>query len=300
MNIRAATQDDAEAITRICNEMTRHLYDEDALTTAEVRAWFDLPALETALVERDGVSVGYMDVRAENDRVFVDVRVVPGAAHGGRVHDALYARAEDWARDNVPAGSSLRAFASERDDEQKAAIVRAGYELARHSFIMDIELPDELEQPRFPAGISVRTYGGEADERGVYETMNETFADHWDFEPTPIELWRHFMFRETSDPSLWWLAEDGDELAAVCINGWHSSGDRTHGWIGTLGVQRPWRKQGLGRALLLHSFNDFKLRGAARVGLGVDAENTTGAVRLYERVGMHPLRRNDTYWKTLT
>ena len=52
-------------------------------------------------------------------------------------------------------------------------------------------------------------------------------------------------------------------------------------------MRRPWRRRGLGLALLLHSFRDFAARGATRVGLGVDAENTTGAVGLYERAGMH-------------
>jgi ribosomal protein S18 acetylase RimI-like enzyme len=52
--------------------------------------------------------------------------------------------------------------------------------------------------------------------------------------------------------------------------------------------------------LLHHSFRDFRSRGATRVGLGVDARNTTGAVELYERVGMHVTRRNDTYEKRLS
>ena len=54
----------------------------------------------------------------------------------------------------------------------------------------------------------------------------------------------------------------------------------------------------LGTALLRHSFRDFRDRGATRVGLGVDGENTTGAVRLYESVGMRQVRRSDTYEKT--
>ena len=71
------------------------------------------------------------------------------------------------------------------------------------------------------------------------------------------------------------------------------------GWVGILGVRLSWRRRGLATALLQHSFRDFRARGATRVGLGVDAENTTGAVRLYERVGMQVVRRDDTYEKTL-
>ena len=134
----------------------------------------------------------------------------------------------------------------------------------------------------------------------MYECAQESFADHWDFRRIPFDVWRSFMAADSRfDPELWWLAEDGDELAGVCLNFWHFSGDPTFGWIGTLGVRRPWRRRGLGLALLRHSFVDFKRRGATRVGLGVDAENTTGAVRLYERAGMRPVRRNDAYDRAL-
>jgi ribosomal protein S18 acetylase RimI-like enzyme len=60
-------------------------------------------------------------------------------------------------------------------------------------------------------------------------------------------------------------------------------------------VRPPWRRRGLGRALLLSSFEEFRRRGSSRVGLGVDTENATGAVRMYEEAGMRAVRRNDSY-----
>ena len=59
------------------------------------------------------------------------------------------------------------------------------------------------------------------------------------------------------------------------------------GWVGTLGVRPPWRKHGLGMALLKHSFAELYQRGYSTIGLTVDASNPTGATRLYERAGMH-------------
>jgi ribosomal protein S18 acetylase RimI-like enzyme len=66
-------------------------------------------------------------------------------------------------------------------------------------------------------------------------------------------------------------------------------------------VRRPWRKRGLGLALLNHSFGEFYRRGYRRVGLGVDAQNLTGALRLYEKAGMRadPARRFSVYEKEL-
>ena len=134
----------------------------------------------------------------------------------------------------------------------------------------------------------------------MHECVQESFADHWDFHPEPIERFRRWTTdRDDFDPTLCMLAEDGEELAGVSLNAWHWSGDPAFGWIGTLGVRRPWRRRGLALALLRHSFAHFERRGANRVGLGVDAENTTGAVRLYERAGMRPVKRFDSFERTL-
>jgi ribosomal protein S18 acetylase RimI-like enzyme len=64
-------------------------------------------------------------------------------------------------------------------------------------------------------------------------------------------------------------------------------------------VRRPWRRQGLGLALLHHAFNEFYKRGKRKVGLGVDASSLTGATRLYERAGMHIHSQFDLYEKEL-
>ena len=66
-----------------------------------------------------------------------------------------------------------------------------------------------------------------------------------------------------------------------------------------LAVREPWRGQGLGRALLLTAFGAFHRRGQTGAALSVDTANVTGAVRLYEGVGMHATRRLDTYERPL-
>jgi ribosomal protein S18 acetylase RimI-like enzyme len=71
------------------------------------------------------------------------------------------------------------------------------------------------------------------------------------------------------------------------------------GWVGTIGVRRPWRKKGLGLALLRHTFGEFYKRGMTTIGLGVDAANITGATRLYQRAGMHVASEFALYEKEL-
>jgi mycothiol synthase len=299
--LRTPTVEDAGAIAELCNVLTRELYGDADVDAQGVSQWFALPELAMFLVERAGRTVGYADVRRDEEgaRFPIDVRVHPDA-RGAGVADALVGATEDWARGGARPEARMRAFVAERDAECRGAVERRGYRLIRHSFNMEIDLLEVPEPPEWPAGSTVRTYDAERDEQAVYECTQESFADHWDFRPIPLERWRSFNSTDPRfDPTLWWLVEDGDELAAVCLNHWHFSGDPAFGWVGTLGVRRPWRRRGLGLALLRHSFADFAGRGATRVGLGADAENTTGAVRLYERAGMRPVRRHDTYERPL-
>ena len=70
-------------------------------------------------------------------------------------------------------------------------------------------------------------------------------------------------------------------------------------WIDELGVLRPWRRQGIALALLLHVFGEFYRRDRYKVGLGVDGQSLTGATRLYEKAGMYIFRQLDAYEKVL-
>ncbi len=104
--------------------------------------------------------------------------------------------------------------------------------------------------------------------------------------------------REGFDPSLWFLAEDGGEIAGLALNREHEA-EKGVGWVSVLGVRKPWRRKGLGRALLLHSFEEFRRRGFHAAALGVDADSLTGANKLYESAGMQVIRRSDVYEQPL-
>jgi mycothiol synthase len=98
------------------------------------------------------------------------------------------------------------------------------------------------------------------------------------------------------DPALWTVARDSEEVAGVIRCDPRRWGG---GWVGVLGVRRPWRRRGLGLALLQRSFGTFFDRGERRVALGVDAENPSGATRLYERAGMHVEAEHLTWEKEM-
>jgi mycothiol synthase len=193
----------------------------------------------------------------------------------------------------------VRSFVQGDDPVLRTVLEAAGWKPIRYSFQMRIDLDAEPPEPEWPDGLEPRNLRSREEER-VYEAHMDAFADHWEHHRHTFEDWRDFHLRKPGfDPSLWWLVDDGDELAAISLNAWHFSGDPRYGWIHVLGVRPQWRRRGLATALLRHSFRDFRALGATRVGLGVDGENTTGAVRLYEQVGMREVRRTDTYERML-
>jgi GNAT superfamily N-acetyltransferase len=169
---------------------------------------------------------------------------------------------------------------------------------------MATELDQSPPQPSFPPGITIRTMSGEEELRDLVFAVEDAFRDHWGFVEQPFEQeyerWLHFIrHEEDHDPSLWFLAVDGDEIAGASLCNPKSNLDPDMGWVSTLGVRRPWRRQGLGLALLHHSFEEFYRRGKNRVGLGVDAGSLTGATRLYERAGMSAIREFNILEKVL-
>jgi len=92
---------------------------------------------------------------------------------------------------------------------------------------------------------------------------------------------------------------EGDQIAGMSLCSPKMTEDPDMGWVNVLGVRRPWRRRGLALALLHHTFGEFYRRGKARVGLGVDASSLTGALDLYKKAGMHPVRQYANFEKEL-
>jgi mycothiol synthase len=228
-------------------------------------------------------------------RVFITTQAYP------RTRD-LYEELLDWseerARSLLRDGSGRLHSSAGGENDLLAGILRdRGFERVRHFFTMEIDLAEEPAEPVWPEGIEVRALRP-GEERAVYDVDMEAFQDHWDFFPVPFEEWREFFLGSAQfDPELWSLALDGDEIAGAAICSWEIRPGI--GRVNVLAVRRPWRRRGLGRALLLHSFHQFRRRGRKTVDLNVDAENLTGAVGLYESAGMHVAHRDDSYRKDI-
>lgn len=191
-------------------------------------------------------------------------------------------------------------------DQSKKLFEDMGYRYIRSGYRMVIEMDGIAPEPVWPEGIALCMYNPETDAEAVYRADVDSFRDHFGFMEEPFEegfkRFQHFMTGyQDFDPTLWFLAIDdhSGEIAGINLCRPHAYDDPELGWVGTLGVRRPWRKRGIGLALLRHSFNEFYRRGKRKVGLGVDAQNLTGALRLYENAGMHVFQAFDQYEKEL-
>lgn len=313
---RGATMDDVEASLVLFNRWSRSVVGRDEITDIDAirKEWvspnFD-PAKDIRIVfAPNGQMAGYIEVWTTSPipvHPWMWGRVDPDYEDQG-VGTYLMQWAEQRALEALARVPAELRFAPRVGTYREAAKPRKlfddmGYQHIRSSYHMLIEMEAPVPDPVFPEGITLRTYETEADAELMYLAVQGSFRDHFGFVEEPFEeglkRFKHFWLEEGFDSTLLFIAMDGNEVAGINLCRPHSFDDAEMGWVGTLGVLRPWRKRGLGLALLLHSFNEFYRRGKRKVGLGVDAENLTGALRLYENAGMHVHQAFDMYEKEL-
>ena len=306
--VRSPRMDDLEAVLTVINACD--LADDGMLdhTIDELRAFwqssdFDLKTDAWLVSTPEGRVVATADVdHNQHVRIYAFIRVHP-EYRGQGIEATMLRLTEARARQHIAQAPSharvtLGNGISPVDNVTRQLLEQAGYKLVRKFWRMEMVMERAPFVPEWPAGITVRTLVAGKEERAVYEMMEEAFQDHWGHLPSTYEDFEHWRVKQDSfDPTLWFLAFDRDQLAGGVLCEYER--DLDLGWAAQVAVRRPWRRKGLGNALLLHAFAEFYRRGIYKVGLGVDSQNLTGATRLYERVGMHVALQHDTYEKEL-
>ena len=310
--VRAPTMDDVEAVTTMLNECSMVDVGHNEEAVEDMRKMWQTPGfnLETdvrIVVDLEGQIAGYVevwDLAEPHIKAFVWGRVHP-TFRGRGLGPYLIGLSEERAGQTIAKAppDARVVVANDTDARNKAAqalFERQGYAPVRHFWRMLIEMEVAPPTPHWPAGITVRTLVRNQDERAIHAAVEEAFQDHWGYLPMQFERWKHLLMRSDDfDPALWFLAMDGDQIAGTCLCNPTVIEDPDVGWVNSLSVRRPWRRRGLGLAMLQHAFGEFYRRGTRKVGLGVDSSSLTGATRLYERAGMHVIREFVRYEKEL-
>jgi mycothiol synthase len=239
-------------------------------------------------LERDGwaheeggrlVAFGFFERRGD---IASGTGFVHPAETGRGLGTALVARAEAHARE--VGHRLLRQWIDVADGAARELFDSRGYREGRRFWEMAIELDRPPPEPELPPGFRIEPFRVD-DARGYHAASNDSFAEHWGHVDRSFEeWWERTSHADGFDPTLWFLIRDGGEIAAICQC---EAGRMDGGLVAELGVRKPWRRRGLGLALLQHAFCELYRRGERRATLGVDSENETGATRLYEQAGMH-------------
>lgn len=287
---------DAAAVTATVAALEAMLYGQSAFSQADLEdEWSDLDLERDVRVVRDGDRiVGYGLVRERGELWRAEGYVHPGALGSG-IGTLIAIALEDHA---VRGGARrIQNSVLEADLAARRLVESLGYGAVRVFRELRIELDAPPPAPGWPDGLRVAPFDPERDAREFHAAQQEAFADHWEYAPRDFESWsKGHLGGERFDPTLWCVVRAEDQIAAGTV----STGDTYGGgWVHALFTRRPWRKQGVGAALLADSFGRFWERGEHSVGLSVDTASDTRAFRLYERAGMTPVLGWLTYEKKL-
>src|SRR5919201_2310666 len=292
--VRPPTLDDVPAVHMLVTTSAKHLDCDLEFGPDDLReSWRTLDLERDAWVwERDGDVAAYAAVRTFGTNLGADGHVHPGFVGrglGAAIVETTERRAHE--RGETKLGNGV--FAT--DAAARALLESRGYGDVKHFFRMRIEMDVPPPAPSWPEGLEPRPFEREH-ARAFHAADDEAFEDDRGHTTEPFdEFVRRRLDSPRFDPALWTAVWDGDEIAATLIAERLAGG----GWIGGLGVRRPWRRRGLGLALLLRAFGQLYERGERRVSLNVDTENPTGATRLYERAGMRVAHEEVLYEKEL-
>lgn len=308
LHLRPARWSDLEAVAQLIYKVCEADGDTTvAITPEELKHEWRSPTFD---LERDAFLVETSDGRIVGYEAFENTYAHATLHTDGYVHPdfkgqgigtSLLRVVEQRAlQEMAHAALDLRVSLHSMTDQGDAAGLELyrneGYQPLRYHWRMEIVLDAPPPPPGFPEGIELRPFIQGEHDIPVWQAQNESFRDHWGSHDVTLEEWRRSRFSDPEfDATLWAIAWDGDEVAGISLNRYRMG----IGWIRNLGVRRPWRKRGLGLALLQHSFSEFYKRGTNVIGLGVDAQNPTGATRLYQKAGMHPASEFVTYEKEL-
>ncbi|MEU5046736.1 GNAT family N-acetyltransferase [Streptomyces griseorubiginosus] len=289
---RPATTSDAPEIHRLVTACELALHGRATTGVDSVAADLGTPAAESPsesvlLHDGAGALAGWARVRGRRATVHVH------PAHTGRGLGGLLLA---WTEDRA------RRFGGDRlaqtvPDSDRAAVVllrSGGYTRLVTEWLLEFAMPSEPDVPEAPAGITVRAFEA-GDERSVYQLTEDAF-DEWQQRRKGYAEWaRHTVELPAFDPAASPLAFAGDQLVGAVLS-LDVPGD-DEGYVERVAVRKDQRNRGIARVLLRESFRAFHRQG--KRGCTLWTHSDTGALSLYERIGMTVRRSSTVYSKEL-
>jgi mycothiol synthase len=304
---------DLEAIVALINACDEVDKFEENQSVDSFRVWFDHPhrdkARDVRLWRDEEGELRAMGMLMfppdEHEAVGHFYWQVHPQARGSGLEDEVITWAEDVTREvakerGLP--GVVRPEGREGDPYHLPVLERHGYTPIRYFFLMRRSLDEPIPEPRFPEGFTLTHLQSDEDVPRWVEMFNLSFIDHFEHHDLTVERRKQRMAAPgyRRDRDLIAVAPDGT-FAAFCLCDvdaeYNERNDKSEGWIAVLGTRRGYRKIGLGRAMLLAGLHQLKSEGLSIAALGVDAENPTGALGLYESTGFYRDKTGIAYRK---
>jgi mycothiol synthase len=268
------------------------------------------PARDAVIAEIDGRVIALASVeralRAGQPMYDLHGDVAPDwrrrGVGGALLHENLRRARERAEELGDPFPITVRGFAETTEVGHRALLDEHGFTINRWFFLMRRPTLDDIPEVPLPDRIEIRPVHPD-DHRAIFDAEFEAFRDHWqphDYDEAEFES----LYKKADiDTDLWVVAWDGDQIAGVVQNWiWTDANKRLgvkRGWLEHISVRRPWRRRGLGRAITAEALRKLRSAGMTDAMLGVDAENPTGALGLYERLGFVVDQRASAYVRTV-
>jgi mycothiol synthase len=295
-SVRPVSSADIDSVYAVIAKQNVSDYDDALITVDDLaKSWQAMDLEHTTCLAYAGEKLaGYGELR-DGDSPLIYLADSNNIDPGFQLLAILEEKALSQTKENIEFFTRV----SENNKTLLKLFASYGYKTNLSFLIMELDLAEEPDAPQWPQGICVRTFISNQDEQATYLADEEASEDKGYHKPLNFDGWakRMRLSRETFDPSLWFLAceEYSGQIAGVALNVYQNGSNI--GWVDHLGVRRPWRKKGVGKALLLHSFGEFYRRGIRCIKLSVDSRSLTNAPRLYESVGMNTVQQYHIYTK---
>lgn len=182
---------------------------------------------------------------------------------------------------------------------------RSGYDPVRYFDKMVRPTLNDIPNFALPNGLSIRP-AFPKHYRTLWKTLEETSRDFWgcpEFTEKFYQTW--LSSRSHYQPDLWQIAWDDatnqivGHVLTFIDQAENEKYQRQRGYTEWIGVCKPWRNQGVARALIASSLKAQKAEGMTESALGVDSANPSGANQLYEQCGFQSVKRNIVFNKPL-
>lgn len=309
-SLRRPTLDDVPDILKMVHASDIAAVGAPDYPAEEVREMLTAPNTDMAedswvAVDADGVIVGwaYPHNPTGGDRDFLEVYAWPrrGEPALRPLLDLSLARAAVRGARFGHDPYTVRAGAIPTEKPWIGVLTDAGFTFVKMHARMTLSLRDvAATPPEPPAGVTVRPvdHTDEAEMRRFHACVEEAFRDT-DHHATDYPTFRAEIAGESTVSWDEWLVAEVDGAWAGVLRSSDVDAEDNGGWVKALAVLRPYRRRGVGAALLRHAFAIYAAKGRAEAGLGVDMANPTSAARLYRAVGMHPLYEANIYQRTV-